>query len=523
MMRTFDKSLVVSLVPVVALMAMIVGIAYRNIQQLHDHSNRMAHTHAVLDALDRVVSAVTDTETGTQGFLIAGERAHLGPYNVAVAAMDQELKYLGQLTQDDPSQQASFSKLQLLIAKRGRQFEHAIELRTDQGFNAAQAFVNTNQGRRTMNSIREVARKMRDLEQERLERRAQAAERSYETAIVTELLTGLLGLGMVGAFILLLRRHLVARSKAAVTLREEKEWFSTTLASIGDAVIATDTAARVTFLNAVAESLTGWSQREAAGQSLDKVFYVVDEASRTMIENPALQALRAGVAVGLANHTVLVAKDGVERPIADSAAPIRDKHKGIVGTVLVFRDITERKRAQEALKFLAESGVILSSSLNYDATLKNVARLAVNVLADYCFFDLLTNGGEIKRVAWAHRDPEKQSAMSDIWRFVPRKASESDPVIKTLTTGQTQFAPPCGRMVARGGDQPRALPVHAGNEMLLVDDGACDRQRPHARRADLCSLYGGRAPLHRRGPETGRGVGTARRTCRAKRDLAPGA
>ncbi|VTT96339.1 sensory box protein : PAS domain S-box OS=Thiocystis violascens (strain ATCC 17096 / DSM 198 / 6111) GN=Thivi_3000 PE=4 SV=1: MASE1: PAS_4: PAS_4: PAS_3: PAS_3: PAS_3: PAS_3: PAS_3: PAS_4: HisKA: HATPase_c: Response_reg [Gemmataceae bacterium] len=126
----------------------------------------------------------------------------------------------------------------------------------------------------------------------------------------------------------------------------QRELLSVTLTSIGDAVITTDTAGRVTNLNPVAESLTGWTTAEASGQPLDAVFNIVNETTRKAVDNPAFRALKLGVIVGLANHTVLIAKDGVERPIEDSAAPIRSKDGEIVGCVLVFRDVTERRRAE---------------------------------------------------------------------------------------------------------------------------------------------------------------------------------
>jgi PAS domain S-box-containing protein len=138
----------------------------------------------------------------------------------------------------------------------------------------------------------------------------------------------------------------LARRRADEALRKESDWLRVTLSSIGDAVITTDVEGRVTFMNRVAEALTGWTQDEAMGRSLPDIFQILNEESRQPVENPALRTLSAGATVGLANHTILVAKDGSECPIDDSAAPIRNEQGEVVGTVLVFRDISERKRME---------------------------------------------------------------------------------------------------------------------------------------------------------------------------------
>jgi PAS domain S-box-containing protein len=135
--------------------------------------------------------------------------------------------------------------------------------------------------------------------------------------------------------------------------REQSEKLRITLASIGDAVITTDAQGRVTFMNRVAESLTGWKQEDASSRPLTDVFNVVNEQTRQTVENPALWAMREDRVVSQANHTALIARDGTERPIADSGAPIKDREGRTIGAVLVFHDITERKRAEEARAYLA--------------------------------------------------------------------------------------------------------------------------------------------------------------------------
>ena len=123
----------------------------------------------------------------------------------------------------------------------------------------------------------------------------------------------------------LIRRHFLALNRAAADIHEHRELLRATLISIGDGVIATDAEGRVTFLNVVAQHLTGWSAHDAVGKDLPTIFRIVNEDTRHDVENPALRALREGRIMGLANHTLLIAKDGKEWPIDDSAAPIRNQ------------------------------------------------------------------------------------------------------------------------------------------------------------------------------------------------------
>jgi PAS domain S-box-containing protein len=151
---------------------------------------------------------------------------------------------------------------------------------------------------------------------------------------------------------------------AEEALREREERLAVTLRSIGDAVIATDQAACITVFNGVAEALTGWKAAEAIGRPIQEVFNIVSEETRAPAVNPIDRVLREGVVVGLANHTALIARDGTERPIADSGAPIRGAGGEISGVVLVFRDQTEERRAQQTLR---------DSEARYRATVEQAA------------------------------------------------------------------------------------------------------------------------------------------------------
>jgi len=143
------------------------------------------------------------------------------------------------------------------------------------------------------------------------------------------------------------------RKRVEEALQESEQRYATTLASIGDAVIATDIAGKITFMNAVAEELTGWTLPEASMKPAREVFKIINEETRQEVEDPVRKVLDKGAIVGLANHTILVRRDGTETPIDDSGAPIRDRNGNIKGAVLVFRDITERKKGEAAIARLA--------------------------------------------------------------------------------------------------------------------------------------------------------------------------
>lgn len=167
---------------------------------------------------------------------------------------------------------------------------------------------------------------------------------SQNPAYPTEQDRLLLGVGANQTAIVLLRLQTEAEVQA------QREWLRVTLASIGDAVITTDAGGKVSYLNSVAQEQTGWPLEDAVGRPLTEVFHIVNDTTRQEVENPVLRAISTGQSVGLHNHTLLISRDGSERPIDDSAAPIRDNAGSVVGAVLTFRDITEQRNAEASLR-----------------------------------------------------------------------------------------------------------------------------------------------------------------------------
>jgi PAS domain S-box-containing protein len=233
-----------------------------------------------------------------------------------------------------------------------------------------------------------------------------------------------------------------ARRRAEVAAEELR----TTLLSIGDAVLVTDASGRVKSLNPIAEELTGWNSAEAVGQPLEAVFVIVHEHTRQRVNSPVTKVLREGSIVGLANHTVLIAKDGTETAIDDSAAPIRGSSGQVIGVVLVFRDVTERRRAaeelrreQEMARFLADASAELASLVDYDSTLQKVARLSVPFFADWCAVDMVEPDGGLRRVAVAHVDPAKVELAHRLYAQFPPDASAQQGIWNIVRTGQPEF------------------------------------------------------------------------------------
>jgi PAS domain S-box-containing protein len=350
MARLFNRRLLVVCGVVVAALALNAGVTFRLISELRRDAREVAETDDLLAAFEKVISLAKDAETGQRGYLITQDPSYLEPYDRAVVALGEQFKRLERLTAARPQTRQQLDEIKRRLDARLETLAQNIKLADSEGFEAAQTSIQTGRGKREMDALRRAVDDVIAQESAALAYQLKHAETNYQSALLTSAVSNLFGLAMLGALIVVLRRHLHERAVAADALRDERERFRTTLASIGDAVITTDVAGRVTYLNAVAESLTGWTNAEAQGQPLANVFDIVNEHSRQHVESPVERVLRENVVVGLANHTVLISKDGVERPIDDSAAPIRDHEGRTFGVVLVFRDVTARREADRQLR-----------------------------------------------------------------------------------------------------------------------------------------------------------------------------
>lgn len=354
----------------------IVGLSYREWMQYRRATGDANRTRDVQDSVGRLVSLLLDAESGQRGFVLTGQARYLEPYNKAIAAIPAELAKLDRL--QPQGQPGAVAALNDLVNQKLAELRQTIELRRSEGITAALNMVLSDRGKQMMDQIRGMGAEIqRREESSRIE-----ASRERETAAQSALLVATVGSLILLAFFAVgnqaVNRSILARENALTEEQNARDSLKTTIASIGDAVISTDVKGRIVFANKVALSLLRMPETEVVGKHLDDVFRIVNEFTREKVESPVTNVLREGKAVGMANHTVLMAQDGTEIPIDDSGSPIRNESGPIQGTVLVFRDITERRRAEATGRLLtsiveSSADAIYSKDLNGVVTSWNKA------------------------------------------------------------------------------------------------------------------------------------------------------
>jgi PAS domain S-box-containing protein len=351
--RRFRGLLTRTIVIPLGIMLLLIAGFIAQTQALLNATRWVDHSDLVIAQAHQIQTLLIDMETGVRGYLLTGDPVFLQPYNQARSGIASEFDELLQLVQDSSDQP---QRLMVIRSSYDQWLDYAQSIL---GMHDAGGTYQTSQinliGKQRMDTLRRGLATFIEAETQLRDTRIRMV-RSTTQLIIGGGVAVLLGLGIVLA--LLGRRQVVSVAQTyqqalttvqaqAAALQASEERFRVTLASIGDAVIATDTGGRVTFLNPLAETLTGWTFAEALDQTITTVFPIHNEASRTPVESPIIRTLQEGRVVGLANHTLLIARDGTERPIDDSGAPIRDDQGQLIGAVLVFRDITERKRAED--------------------------------------------------------------------------------------------------------------------------------------------------------------------------------
>jgi PAS domain S-box-containing protein len=331
------------------------GITYWAGIRVAEDSRRLVALRTQIEWLERLLSTVKDAETGQRGYLLTGKNAYLEPYQAAVVTLRHELGELSALGTHGDFPQQWVAQVNGLVAEKMAELEQTIKDYRGRHPEAALAIVLTDRGKQVMDELRSAVDGMRSEKQVEFARVSQVGQTSNALRTVIFVVVTILNLAFLAWAYRRIALEIGFREAAIAETRRQKDLLATTLASIGDGVIVTDTEARITFMNGVAASLTGWTADEARGNNITDVFQIINQVTRAPVENPVHHVLRSGLIAGLANHTLLICRDGREIAVDDSGAPIRPAGGETCGVVLVFRDITERHRAEEYIQALMKA------------------------------------------------------------------------------------------------------------------------------------------------------------------------
>jgi PAS domain S-box-containing protein len=334
-------------------------LSYQDWSAFQRSAPLVQHNRELLQQVEDTMSSIRDAESGQRGFLLTGDTEYLDAYQAAVNALPAELSTLRASVAKEPALRTRVETLSSLISEKISELKETVALRQSMGFQVALDVVQSNRGKHAMDDIRKIGvdtqNEVYNILLRGIRQRQQQATRTRVTAT--------LGATVLFVFLLLatfqIGRAAAERDRLIADLASANErttasrdLLHTTLTSIAEAVVATDEFGRITFLNGVAEGLTGWNEAEALGTPLENVLNLIDEETRRPAENPVTFVLRGHPVGPQENQFLLVCREAVERPIDSSVAPIRNTQGRVIGAVLVFRDVTARRESEAQLRGL---------------------------------------------------------------------------------------------------------------------------------------------------------------------------
>ncbi len=348
-MRNGLKALWLGIVLLLIVLTINSYVTFLSFQRVNRNNALVEHSQQVLLETERLKSLLVDAETGQRGYLYTGDLHYLEPYNRAAREVDAQLDRVAALTADIALQRTQVQQLRDLSHAHLKQLADTIAMARAGQPEEAKARVLSN-GKDIMDDIRTSISEIEGVEARLRASRVAEMKASTRSATLAFAIATAIAAAALLVFGGLLTGEMRKSDAAAAAVLEQKEWLDTTLRSIGDAVLATDTSGRVVFLNEVAAALTGYTSSEARGRPLGQVFAIFNEVTHEPAEAPVAKVVRTGAIVGLANHTVLRRADATEIAIDDSAAPIRNAQGELIGVVLVFRDVTKQREVDAALR-----------------------------------------------------------------------------------------------------------------------------------------------------------------------------
>ena len=367
-----NAKILLSLAGMIVLVLLGVASSLKALGQIEEAGALRQSSYQLLSHAGNFQSALKDAETGYRGYLLTRNEAFLQPYLMVRDSLGVNLAALRDPSLSEPARRHLDQVLPLMLGNMAS-MEQNINLTRQSGLTQATMEARLDQGKGWMDEIRTELKAFSQIEEKELAQNDASFQSRLRTLLAVICATSALTLALALLFAYLFYQEAQRRIKNVVlletrqrldqqkelnlqlqqanaTLQESEEKLTVTFDSIGDGLLTTDSDGRMTGLNAVAERLTGWTQAQALGRPVDEVFRIINQETRLAVAIPIQAALEHGTIQGLANHTVLIARNGSEYQIADSCAPIRNRNSEVIGAIMVFRDVTREHAAQEALR-----------------------------------------------------------------------------------------------------------------------------------------------------------------------------
>ena len=352
--RSFQKLLRRTVLLPVALLLLLAATLVVEILLLNASIRWVDHTDQVIANARQLIRYMVDMESGIRGYFLTGDKFFLDSYIAAKPQVPEQLALLEQLTSDNPDQAQRIGEIRDLDLRWIRYADNLL-LHPNPRTLSSQDYA---AGKELMDRIRAKQREILDAEDRlyhvRYRRAAVLGNIVIGTAVGLSLLTAVLLFTLTRRELFELSsaydKHLKAEAEKTQQLQESRESYRITLTSLGDAVVATDASGNVSFLNPVAEQLTGWDYQAASGRPLREVLRIIDERTRTELEDPVALVRRSQPVVNVSSHVALISRSGQEYPLELTGSPILNDRNQLVGVVAVFRDITQRRQTEQTLR-----------------------------------------------------------------------------------------------------------------------------------------------------------------------------